>query len=103
MNSNYPSGRAGLYIVSDEDTYIWTGQGGYKPTSDTQLLQIDQFIETKGGKTIGQQATGTCEFQNPYLGKPTTLTCSASFSGKVAEFRFNHDGATPAENILPAP
>jgi hypothetical protein len=104
LNTNYPSGRTGFYIVgADDSTYTWSGAGGTKPDPDSQILQVDKFMMTIKGKTSGFLAKGTCKYQNPYLGKPTNLTCSATYGKRVAEFRFEHDGSQPVEDKLPAP
>jgi hypothetical protein len=104
LNSNYLDGRIGFYIVSTgNETYTWSGKGGHKPNPDSQVLQVDKFIATIRGKTTGWPAKGTCHYQNPYQGKPTTLTCEATYDKRVAEFRFEHDGALPSEDELPLP
>jgi hypothetical protein len=104
LNTNYPSGRTGFYIVgADDSTYSWSGKGGNKPNLDLQVLQVDQFIMIAKGKKLGVPAKGRCEYQNLYLGKPTSLTCSAKYGKRVAKFRFEHDGLQPVKDDLPTP
>jgi hypothetical protein len=104
LNSNYPSGRTGFYIVgADDSTYTWSGAAGSKLDAGSQILQVDKFIMTVNGKTSGGSAKGSCQYQNPYLGKPTNLTCNATYGKRVTEFRFQHDGSPPIEDKLPAP
>jgi hypothetical protein len=104
MNSNYPGGRTGFYISGvDESVYTWSGAGGHKSGPNSQVLEVDQFIISSNGKTTGFPAKGTCHYQNPYQGKPTQLKCKASYGNRTAEFRFEHDGAQPIEDKVPAP
>jgi hypothetical protein len=104
LNTNYPDGRTGFYIVSvDDETYAWSGKGGHKPSPDSQVLLVDQFIATIKGKSTGWPAKGSCQYQNPYRGKPTTFTCKATYGKQTATFRFEHDGVRPTEDEWPLP
>jgi len=104
LNSNYPGGRTGFYITGKDDTiYTWSGASGHKPDSNSQVINVDQFIMSAKGETTGHPATGTCNYQNPYEGKPTRLTCKAQYANQSVEFKFEHDGSTPIDDVLPAP
>lgn len=102
MNIEYPNGRNGFkFILTSKNgstsVISFSGDGSnqvYKDKDHAKQL-IDRVIFTFNGSTDDLKAVGSCSFENPYLGKPVKILCSADTSQGKFSGEFISNGISP--------
>lgn len=102
INTSYPDGRSGFYIVSDGMVLAFSGMGSQQiktsPDSVVQPVDLVLFNRVANGdssKPTQLLAAGTCSFENPTKGVPTKLECSAQTEQGMFSLEFLHNGKKP--------
>jgi len=98
LNTEYDDERTGFYFVTTTEqitvTFSTRGDQEQKPDADTVTAPVDMVIVSSGGKIDRLQATGTCQFGNPYKG-PMLIECAADSERGRFEGAFLTDGKEP--------
>ena len=102
MNILYKDGRSGFYFVGDNMILTFSGDGDQQvrkgANNSTQSIDLVLLNNPQTGdpdKPEKLLAIGKCSFENPFLGKPTLLQCSATTERGEFEATFMHDGSEP--------
>jgi hypothetical protein len=102
MNTLYKNGRSGFYFVAENMVLTFSGNGDLQVRQDANTSnQAIDLILLSNPKASGNSnpvrlvAIGKCLFENPFLGKPTKLICSAMTENGEFEATFEHDGSEP--------
>jgi hypothetical protein len=101
LNTNYPDGRSGFYIVSDGFILTFSGMGSQQiktsPDSVVQPVDLVLFNRVNGdpSRPTKLRATGTCSYENPTRGVPTKIECNAQTEQGQFALEFLHDGRYP--------
>jgi hypothetical protein len=98
LNTEYSDERTGFYFVTTAEqvtvTFSTRGDQEQKIDADTVTAPVDMVIVSSGGKIDRLQATGTCQFGNPYKG-PMLIECTADSERGRFEGAFLTDGKEP--------
>jgi hypothetical protein len=98
LNTEYSDERTGFYFVTTTDqitvTFSTRGDQEQKIDTDTVTAPVDMVIVSSRGKIDKLQATGTCQFGNPYKG-PMLIECTADSERGRFEGAFLTDGKEP--------
>jgi len=102
LNTNYPDGRSGFYVITDGMVLTFSGMGSQqvKTGPDSVVQPVDLILLAElplvGSNQPKQlRATGTCSFENPTKGTPTKIECSAQTEEGTFLLEFLHDGSPP--------
>lgn len=105
VNTSYPDGRSGFYVVSDDLIIVFSGMGSMqvKPTPNSVVQPVDLVLFNKidlgnPSSPTELQAAGTCSYENPNRGIPTKILCNAQTEYGLFMMEFLHDGS-PLELI----
>jgi hypothetical protein len=78
LNTSYPDGRSGFYIVTDGFILTFSGMGSLQiktsPDSVVQpvdLVLLNRLVKVDPNRPAKLRATGTCSYENPTRGVPT--------------------------------
>lgn len=100
INTNYPDGRSGFYVVSNDLVIVFSGMGSMqvKPDPDSVVQPVDLVLFNKidignPSSPTRLQAVGTCSYENPNRGIPTKIFCNAQTNYGVFMMEFLHDGS----------
>ena len=102
FNTVYKDGRSGFYFIADDMILTFSGDGDQQvrqgPDKSTQA--IDLVLMNKPDKGPPERpdkmtAIGECSFENPFLGKPSIVKCSAKTEKGIFAGIFYHDGSEP--------
>jgi hypothetical protein len=98
LNTEYDDERTGFYFVTATEqvtvTFSTRGDQEQKIDADTVTAPVDMVIVSSDGKIDQLQATGTCQFGNPYKG-PMLIECTADSERGRFEGAFLTDGKEP--------
>jgi hypothetical protein len=98
LNTEYDDERTGFYFVTTTDqmtvTFSTRGDQEQKIDADTITAPVDMVIVSSAGKIDKLEATGTCQFSNPYKG-PALIECTADSERGGFEGAFLTDGQAP--------
>ena len=82
LNTSYPDGRSGFYIVTDGFILTFSGMGSLQiktsPDSVVQpvdLVLLNRLVNGDPNRPAKLRATGTCSYENPTRGVPTMIEC----------------------------
>ena len=102
LNTSYPDGRSGFYIVTDSLVITFSGMGSQqiKTSADSVVQPVDLILVSQLGKVDPNRptklrATGTCSYENPTRSVPTKIECSAQTEQGRFALEFIHNGAPP--------
>ncbi len=102
LNTNYPDGRSGFYVMTDRMVITFSGMGSQQikigPDSFVQpvdLILVAQLPLVGSNKPKQLRATGTCGFENATRGRPTKIECKAQTEEGTYSLEFLHDGGPP--------
>ena len=102
LNTNYPDGRSGFYIVTDGLILTFSGMESQQiktsPDSVVQpvdLVLINRLVNGDTTRPTKLRATGTCSYENPTRGVPTKIECNAQTEQGQFALEFLHDGGYP--------
>ena len=102
FNTVYKDGRSGFYFIAEDMILTFSGNGDQqlRQGSDKSTQAIDLVLMNKPGKGPPERpemitAIGECSFENPFLGKPTIVKCSAKTEKGTFAGAFYHDGSEP--------
>lgn len=102
LNTSYPDGRSGFYIVTDGYILTFSGMGSqqikYSPNSVIQPVDLVLFNKPVKGdvnRPTKLRATGICSYENPTRGIPTMIECNAQTEQGQFALEFLHNGKYP--------
>ena len=102
LNTSYPDGRSGFYIVTDGLILTFSGMGSQQiktsPDSVVQpvdLVLFNRLVNGNPNRPAKLRATGTCSHENPTRGVPTKIECNAQTEQGQFALEFLHDGGHP--------
>ena len=102
LNTSYPDGRSGFYIVADGFILTFSGLGSQQiktsPDSVVQpvdLILFNRLVNSDPNRPAKLRATGTCSYENPTRGVPTKIECNAQTEQGQFGLEFLHNGGHP--------
>ncbi len=102
LNTSYPDGRSGFYIVTDGFILTFSGMGSLQiktsPDSVVQpvdLVLLNRLVNGDPNRPAKLRATGTCSYENPTRGVPTKIECNAQTEQGLFGLEFLHNGGQP--------
>lgn len=102
LNTNYPDGRSGFYVMTDRMVITFSGMGSQQiktgPDSVVQpvdLILVAQLPLVGSNQPKQLRATGTCSFEDATRGRPTKIQCKAQTEEGAFTLEFLHDGSPP--------
>ena len=102
LNTSYPDGRSGFYVVTDGLVLTFSGMGTQQiktsPDSVVQpvdLILLNRVVGADPSKPTKLRATGTCSYEDPTRGVPTKIQCNAQTEAGQFALEFLHSGASP--------
>ncbi|TFF19858.1 hypothetical protein E3C22_19530 [Jiella endophytica] len=103
LSTAYPSGRVGFYFVLRNGAIVtFSGNDVPNPTPQTDRLFIDKLITNLGDgiPSASEPAIGSCDYSNPYAGKPAFVRCiGKGAAGEPFRASFTTDGRPPVEAL----
>ena len=102
LNTSYPDGRSGFYVVTDGFILTFSGMGSQqiKTSPDAVVQPVDlilfnRLVNGDPNRPAKLRATGTCSYENPTRGVPTKVECNAQTEQGQFSLEFLHSGASP--------
>lgn len=102
LNTSYPDGRSGFYVVTDGLILTFSGMGSQQiktsPDSVVQpvdLVLFNRLVNGDPNSPAKLRATGTCSYENPTRGVPTKIECNAQTEQGQFALEFLHNGGHP--------
>lgn len=102
LNTSYPNGRSGFYIVTDGFILTFSGMGSQQiMTSHDSVVQpvdlvlFNQLVKGDPNRPAELRAIGTCSYENPTRGVPTKVECNAQTEQGQFALEFLHNGGAP--------
>lgn len=102
MNTSYPDGRSGFYVVTDGFILTFSGMGSQQiknsPDSVVQpvdLVLFNKLVNGDANRPTKLRATGVCSYENPTRGIPTKIECNAQTEQGQFALEFLHNGRYP--------
>lgn len=102
LNTNYPDGRSGFYVVVDGIILTFSGMGSQQiktgldsVSQPVDLVIYNQSVNSKPSPPTKLRATGSCSYENPTRGVPTKIECNAQTEAGKFFLEFLHNGGQP--------
>jgi hypothetical protein len=102
LNTSYPDGRSGFYIVTDGYILTFSGMGSKQikngPNSVVQpvdLILFNKLVNGDANRPTKLRASGICSYENPTRGIPTKIECNAQTEQGPFALEFLHNGKYP--------
>lgn len=97
MNTISQDGRSTFYVVTDQHAIAFSGTGSIQTSENSSMQPIDAIFLTRIGEKNSEtiRAIGGCKYENPTMGVPTQIQCSANTKQGIFALEFLHDGRPP--------
>ena len=102
LNTSYPDGRSGFYIVTDGYILTFSGMGSKQikngPNSVVQpvdLILFNKLVNGDANRPTKIRASGICSYENPTRGIPAKIECNAQTEQGQFALEFLHNGKYP--------